>query len=526
MPVHTPEEAEIARLRRTLTLWTIAVYIVACIITLVRVVAINDGHFVFALDDPYIHLALSEQIAHGTYGINPGEASSPSSSLLWPLLLVPFARASWQALVPLFLNFIAGLAAATLLARLVAMWPGDRSRWNTVGRFASAGLLIFAANLVVLTFIGMEHTLQVLLAAVCAYGVLRCVHNQPVPTWVLIGVALGPSVRYEAVGLTFLLVFALAVRGRYRAAALLGAGAITPLLLFSLFLHHLGLPILPLSVLVKGQQLASGGSIAHRVLDIARMAYHGIRSEPQRALLFVLTMTVAALALTQRDLRARWITLFAAGVLAMHLLVGRFGWFHRYEVYIVLFGVLIALDMLHSRWKVPALLSICILLIAGRDYLRATPQIARASHEIYMQPYQTHRFVDAFYRGNIALNDMGLVSYRRPPSVRIVDLWGLASLEASRHPEKSPAWLDEITRREHTDLVVITRSWYPGVAPSWIPLGGLCMASSQDMLIASDACASYYATSPAAAIQLSAQLQQFALTLPASVVWRPAQHAR
>ena len=45
------------------------------------------GGFEYPLDDVYIHLAMAEGIAQGTYGVNPGEAASASSSALWPLLI-------------------------------------------------------------------------------------------------------------------------------------------------------------------------------------------------------------------------------------------------------------------------------------------------------------------------------------------------------------------------------------------------------------------------------------------------------
>jgi hypothetical protein len=35
------------------------------------------GHFSYSLDDPYIHLALAQQIIRGHYGLNPGEVSAP-----------------------------------------------------------------------------------------------------------------------------------------------------------------------------------------------------------------------------------------------------------------------------------------------------------------------------------------------------------------------------------------------------------------------------------------------------------------
>ena len=55
------------------------VIILAEVVALLR---LNNGHLVYTLDDPYIHLALAENIIHGHYGVNAGEFSAPSSSIL------------------------------------------------------------------------------------------------------------------------------------------------------------------------------------------------------------------------------------------------------------------------------------------------------------------------------------------------------------------------------------------------------------------------------------------------------------
>ena len=63
----------------------------------------NGGRLTYTLDDPYIHLALSEGIAEGHYGIHPAEPSAPSSSIVWPFLLAPGARLPLHELLPLLL---------------------------------------------------------------------------------------------------------------------------------------------------------------------------------------------------------------------------------------------------------------------------------------------------------------------------------------------------------------------------------------------------------------------------------------
>src|SRR3954447_15747321 len=92
-----------------------AVYLTLVAALLLSIAHRTGGHFVYALDDPYIHLALAENLAHGHYGLNATEFASPSSSILWPFLLVPLTGTSVHGLLPLALNVVFGLAAAALL---------------------------------------------------------------------------------------------------------------------------------------------------------------------------------------------------------------------------------------------------------------------------------------------------------------------------------------------------------------------------------------------------------------------------
>ena len=50
---------------------------------------------------------------------------------------------------------------------------------------------------------------------------------------------------------------------------------------------------------------------------------------------------------------------------------------------------------------------------------------------VYEQQFQMHRFLANFPGRIVAVNDLGLVSYDRPPGLYVLDLWGLASPEAS-----------------------------------------------------------------------------------------------
>lgn len=86
----------------------------------------NQGHLVYALDDPDIHMAMAKNFAqHGVWGISRYEFSSSSSSLLWTLLLsaIYFILGANES-SPFILNVI--FATAIIFLYMV---PGAGQTW-------------------------------------------------------------------------------------------------------------------------------------------------------------------------------------------------------------------------------------------------------------------------------------------------------------------------------------------------------------------------------------------------------------
>ncbi len=501
----------------------VGLYLLGSLVLLVSLLRHTHGLVVYALDDPYIHLALAEQLAHGHYGINASESTSPSSSLLWPFLLVPLAETRVHALLPLFLNLVCGSGTAWLIGLCLTRWSRLRSRDSLLDnghlvwtkRVIAGVLLLLVANLWTLTFIGMEHCLQILLATICAFGITEVLSGRLMPVSALVAAAVLPSVRYEGVAITLAVALALyGQRRRWRAPALLVVVSVIPLLGFSIFLHAHGLPMLPNSVMVKSSFHAQQrGAVQHAfwiVLDNLRRGPGNVERWPAALLTCVLLQQWW----NETDSQRRWALGGAALALLLQVLVGQNGWFTRYEVYAVIFGTMILVRLLEERPPFLFLYFAGGLLFIAMPYVLSTERVVETEMEIYGQQYQMHRFLRDYYHGNVAVNDLGLVAYGKPNGTYVLDLWGLASTEASTRQHKDAGWLRGITQRHDAALAMIYPSWFESIPTDWMPLGSLCLASTNH-------CSVFYSTEQTRRAELQGDLARFAKTLPATTEFLP-----
>jgi hypothetical protein len=497
-------------------------YLLLTTSVLVAILHKTRGHFTYSLDDPYIQLALSENLAHGHYGLNAGEPSSPSSSPVWPFLLVPFAGTPAHAFVPLIWNMLFGIAASWLIGCSIERWPGRPeipSRAYALKQMAAGLLMVLTANLVGITFIGMEHLLETLLALAVAYGFTEALDRRSVPAWCLAAAALGPLVRYEALAITVATALLLVALHRTKVAAVVLTAALIPLAAFSLFLHRLGLPLLPTSVLVKSgafERPAAHVSALSVLLEILRTSASNLLRTGNRWAMLTLVLLLAVAALRTADSRRRRIFAAAALVPALQLVFGPFGGFHRYEIYATAFASLILLCAA-ARRIIPSAAIFAALIVFSVRSLQFTLNTPRAADGIYGQQYQMHRFVTEFFPTRFAVNDIGLVSYQKPPSSYMLDLSGLNSLEAARAQNRDPAWLAQIARRHGIVLAMIPT--LGEVPANWTPLGELRLMQSP--ITAAHRCVGLYSTDPAAAKPLSVALQRFIPTLPPETQFLP-----
>lgn len=514
---------------------------VLCAATVAATIALapGGGAFMYALDDPYIHLAVAEEILRGGYGVNAGEASAASSSPIYPVLLAGLLKLGLGSWGPLVLNLTATAAA---LAFAVATWAqaGLRAPAAAEGRLTAIGLVfLLALNVVGLAFTGMEHSLQTAFALAALLGAVRFSRRGRVEAWWILILAAQTLVRYEGLAIAAAGAVLLLLHRRWLSAAIAVTGAAGVLVGFGAFLVSRGLPPAPSSVLVKGGDLAAAQGIGGRIVALIEHALSNVGDQAGLVFLaFVIGFGVVALKRTPPtppgvaddggDRRlARDVAVFVGLAVAAHLAVGRFGWWQRYETYALILAMTALPVVFPGRFRA---------LVAGRDWgavtiallfaamafqrnVSTTLESAPASQNIYLQQYQMHRFAADYLQAPVAVNDLGWVSFENPAYV--LDLWGLGSEQArqARIGATGPGWMEDLARAKGVKVAMVYESWFAALPPTWVRMGSLDLKVGLKS-VADDQVA-FYLVDPAAAAEVAAKVDAWSGTLPRRAAWVP-----
>jgi len=381
-------------------------------------------------------------------------------------------------------------------------------------------LLIPATNVIGVLFTGMEHSLQVFNSLLVLVGIIREQESLTVPWWLCAAIICGPLVRYENLALSVPAVAYLGLRGRYRSAAFC-TGVLTLLLLaFSFFLHKNQVGWLPTSVLAKSG-VAGGHGALHGIGTNLRM---NLATRQAALLTLGLLMLIGVVFNPARTADERLLSAWAITGLTLHLLVGAFGWYSRYEIYIWT-TVLLTLLYLYGKQVADRLrgvsstrgvvgMTLCALAIST-PYVSTLVTTPFASRNIYEQQFQMHRFIAEHWRASVAVNDVGWTSYRN--DAYVLDLRGLASREAlmASRIDTSATWMDELARKHNVKLAMIYRDAFPAIPLTWAPVAELHLGTAR--VTAASSTVTFFALDTETIARAQQEASEFRRTLPAGV---------
>lgn len=397
------------------------------------------GTVAYPLDDTYIHLAVARTLSEfGTWGVNPGELASASSSPGWTMLVAAgFALAGPRPGIALALN----IAAAWGVVAVAGNWLHEAA----VSR--ASGWLVALVALVPLPFLaglGLEHTLHLLLVLLLVRA------ETPVRLGLLAAAA--TSVRYETVFVVAGLAIPLVRAGRWpevgvsvgaSAAVILGLGA---------WWVSAGGTFLPAGVLLKA--------------DPGRALIGNLRE----GMGIVVLMGVAGgLA------RHRAIPLLIAGTGLFVL--GRVGWFYRYEAWLVAWAVLVIATAPRRRWS-SWMVALALLVAAPRavEACRRFPFAMRfvADADLAVAAWLSQRHAGE----TVGVHNLGAVAWAG--DVGVVDVAGLGTPAITRAiagHTLTPETLGALLAQAGAHFVVGGPEWRSGAPPPearevatlWVP---------------------------------------------------------
>jgi len=527
--------------------------VLACVTTFLMtgilesgVLRMTGGVFMYPLDDPFIHMQIARNLAfHGTWGINPGEFASASSSLLYTLLLSGLFKVFTAGVaIPFIINCITAVALLIVLDRwLQRQGAGPRGRsWILL-------LVVFIVPLPVLIISGMEHTLQCLFTFLFITALGEWLEKGAVSRrglfWLLLYAILITAIRYEGLFLVAIACLILAFHSRWKAAFLLGAAGLLPVIIFGLYSLGKGSYFLPNSVLVKSESIpfSVGGmitflnnilvnkwTVVKAQVKVPGVPPPGISLLAAQRLLLLLPLGALLFRKQLREQVAlRVFFLLMTGGVLLHLALAATGWLYRYEAYLVM-NVTMVIALLAYRWgrTVVAdtnalergyawLLAFAVFFPFVLRGAAAYSNIRQACVNIYQQQYQMAQFLKKYYDHDVvAANDIGAISYYS--DIHMVDLWGLGDIDVARSRKKgywTAAFLDSLARKRGVKLAIVYDDWFdPALTSGWKKVA--TWKVDNNVILGGDT-VSFYAVGENSSEPLSENLHAFQHLLPVGV---------
>jgi hypothetical protein len=447
-------------------------------------VRLNQGRLVYALDDPYIHMAIAKNVATlGVWGVTANEFSPAGSSALWPLLLAGFyTLSSWYEVGPFLLNVAAAVLLLSVAHEIMRRFGPASATLQTFGLLAV--LLVMPLPAMILS--GMEHTAHTAATlALLLLGALELEKPSPKSMWGLVALAAAGmftvGLRYEGLFAVAVIGSLLILRRRPLSALAFVTVSAIPVLVLGAFSVHQGGSWLPNPLLVKAAR-PSISMFESSWLKFAETSLVALRNQPPVFSLF--SLATVLLPWQAHRTRQAWHPLVVMPTLfvvmtALHMQFIPDTWFFRYEAYLVASGIVVVLTACQglgilvsfclARSRLPKLVGagvLCSLVcppLVARAY-RGARETTIATGNIHEQQYQMGLFSREYYPGGrVAANDIGAITFLA--DIELLDLVGLASREVMLARQTrifDRAWIDDLSQRKHTQIAIIYDPWSRG----------------------------------------------------------------
>ncbi len=483
----------------------------------------TNGTFCYPLDDTFIHMAVAKNTAlFSNWGITPHEWVSTSSSPFFTALLALMYKIFH---VSVYLPFVLGIAGCLLAMIALQQELNNRTTLTTGHKTITLVTTLFIGALPSLAALGMEHTFQIAFTLFFVHHSADVLSGEDTSFKRLLLASLAGALmvitRYENAFVVAAVCGLLFLQRKFIPSLLVGFVSALPILLFGLYAVKHGGLFIPNSIQLKVRTnyipLLNGGLA---ILELAASL---------SGLIVLAVIVTLKKYMDKRFDRSAWILLVFILSSLVHAVFGGFGWFYRYEAYLIVLGSFHLLirfcKWLESgaRQRNPhfALLAgtaiLCVINLPLRS-VNSLRNFSRSTYNIYEQQYQMALFLTKYYNHQtVAANDIGAISYMG--DLNIIDLWGLGSNEvtiARKHNNYTADYLQQFVLKKKAGIAVVYESWFPPkLVQQWKKVGTWEVSYS---FMLGDTKVTFYAIDPAEADKLHNNLKQFTAQLPHDVV--------
>lgn len=487
----------------------------------------TDGHFLYTLDDPYIHMAIAKNfVTSGTWGVTQYEFSSCSSSPLWTFLISFFYFIfGTKVIVPFILNILFASLTAFVVFKFIGKYT-DNIFFQTIIVLS----VLFFGPFVSVVFTGLEHPMYTFLIVLIIYYLFRIFNEQNrrkeiFTLFFLISLLI--LSRYEGMFVASALFLIFLYRKKVFIAFGVLFSAFMPILIIGIISVSKGWYFFPNSVILKSPIALNDfgsfiGSIFNPDFFDLLWAY--------KRILILLIISVVMFFIYWKDKNSftlkSFVFLFVL-VTLLHIQFAKLGSLLRYEMYIMVIGILVNtisiikfIEGKDKKIKYSVIIFLCLLLIPfSFSSFKAMKDVPTAMINVYQMQFQLSQFVNKYYDKNtIALNDIGAVNYYC--DIKCVDLWGLANKEVADYRRRQiydSKKVFELNKRSYTSIAIIFEAWfekYGGIPSNWLMAGKWTIPNN--ITCGADS-VTFYATDSINFVKLTNSLQMFSKELPMQV---------
>jgi hypothetical protein len=307
----------------------ISIFLIFSGIIMLVSVYMNNWHFIYVLDDPYIHMTIAKNfVTTGHWAVNQLDFCSATSSPLWSLAISGvYLVFGVNVYTPLILSLLVGVISIYTAYYILNKFD--------IKKYSLAILLIFifTSPLPALLFTGMEHTAQIAFALMFVYLGARLIvsgdeDKSGILRLILIALVL-TGLRYEDIFLVLVVSILLALRKKYLFALLILLAGVIPIIIYGFISQSHGWFFIPNPILIKSK------IPDFTAIEILKIIPRAVKRALEPDMIFLLPpMIFSVLTLYKKRIelltqKAAMLIIFIS-VYTLHMVFAQTGWFFRY----------------------------------------------------------------------------------------------------------------------------------------------------------------------------------------------------